>query len=131
MKNNNLYILLLIPFVINYSLVMVILGVSNWGPYNVNMIGFQVRILGILIILFCYGVINDVFLKYITKNNKKYVLKAIFSSLFIYFWAISIVLLFTYIITRLYLIKYIYLISLALCIYYQYLFIKEVKKYFF
>ena len=91
MKTKNekqIFGLLFVPFIINYALVMVISGESNWGPYNIAMQGFQVRLLGVLIIFFCFCITYDVILKNVQSSTNegivKEILKIFFSSLFFY-----------------------------------------------
>lgn len=119
-----------IPFISCDSMVMMISGVSTWGPYNILVKGLQTRILGLLIFIFVayiFYIILNKWPKSLGGNTLKVVVLKIFlKSPFLYFWILSAVILVISEFDKLKYLRYIYFLIIILVAYFQYVLINKI-----
>lgn len=119
-----------VPFISSVAIKMLITGESNWGPYNVPMQGFQVRMVGILFLIVCSIITYNVLVKWPQNvgglNKVREIIKLFVFSPFFLFWILGI--LFGLYIHHLLIIKISFLIIILICFFFQKKFIFSMKS---
>ena len=126
-----IYSFYFVPFFSYPGIKSLITGVSEWGPYKEGLNSFQVRMIGLIVLIFCIYITYVVLIQWPKLRGNyhkvKEVIKVFLTSIFFYLWMISLLLVFIYEIYQKIFLKILYFAIIGACIYFQYKFIKIIE----
>ncbi len=121
-----------VPYISTTALLAIITGANKWGTYRLTMNSTQMRLYGLFILFLCIYITHSVLIQWPKASGKpkkvKEVLKIFFKSLFLYLWIFSLLVYFIYEIYQIMILKILYYVFIGACLYFQYKFMKKVKK---